>query len=142
MDALASKPLQVGRSSPMNSAQTRLRTARLGLFGVLGCLAVALSVVVSGPAAAQTGERIVSYDVNIAIQPDGRMLVVERIDYDFSTNEHHGIFRDIRNRFAWDRKSDRVYPIHVLDVVGSPGTPDGYKMEHQGALYRIKIGDA
>jgi hypothetical protein len=126
----------------MHSVRGRLRTARVGFFVSLGCLAIALTVVLSGPAAAQTGERIVSYDVDIAIQSDGKMLVVEKIDYDFSTTEHHGIFREIRNRFAWDRKSDRVYPVHVIDVVGSPGTPDGYKIEHEGALYRIKIGDA
>jgi uncharacterized membrane protein YgcG len=96
----------------------------------------------AGPAAAQAEERIVSYDVDIAIQPEGTLLIVEKIDYDFGNVEHHGIFRDIRNRFAWDRKSDRVYPIHVVDVVGSPGTPDGYKIEHEGALFRIKIGDA
>lgn len=109
---------------------------------LLGCLTAALLAAAPHPASAQFSERIVSYDVDIAIQPDGSLRVVERIDYDFGDQQRHGIFRDIPNRLTYDSRFDRVYPIHVENVVGSPGTPDGYKIEHQGGIFRIKIGDA
>jgi uncharacterized membrane protein YgcG len=109
---------------------------------VLGALAAVWLTASSPSASAQASEQIHTYDVDLAIQSDGSLLVTERIDYDFGDVPHHGIFRDIPNRLVWDEKFDRIYPIHVLDVVGSPGTPDGYKIEHPSGLFRIKIGDA
>jgi len=44
-------------------------------------------------------------------------------------------------RFRYDDRYDRVYPVHVLGVSGSPGTPDRYKVEDVGSTLRIRIGD-
>ncbi len=97
-----------------------------------------------GTAHAQVGERIVAYDVRIAIEDDGDLTIAETIDYDFGAAERHGIFRDIPTRFLYepDPAFDRVYPLEVLSVTGSPGTPDAFEVEDAGGgVTRIKIGD-
>jgi Predicted membrane protein (DUF2207) len=94
-----------------------------------------------GTVHAQSGERIRHYDVDIRIQRDGLLLVTERIDYDFDGNTRHGIFRDIPDRYAFDQRFDRVYPIDVVSVEGSPGTPSQFKESRQSNFLRIQIGD-
>jgi uncharacterized membrane protein YgcG len=112
---------------------------------VLVCLiaaAVALSGLAAGGAVAQSaGERIESYDVSIDIQRDGSIAVTERIAYDFASTAHHGIFRTIPVRAYYDKRYDRIYQLHVLSVVGSPGTPDQYDVNRSGSDIEIKIGD-
>ena len=41
------------------------------------------------------GEQIRDYNVSINIQKDGKMVVSERLMYDFSNEQRHGIFRTI-----------------------------------------------
>ena len=55
----------------------------------------------------------------------------------------HGIFRDIPVRFDYPTKAnyDRVYPIDVISVRASEGTPAEYSVETEGDNERIKIGD-
>jgi uncharacterized membrane protein YgcG len=96
---------------------------------------------VGAAASAQRGERITSYDVAIEIEPSGSLRVNERIDYDFGANERHGIYRDVPERLEYDETHDRVYPIDVLAVSASPGTPADYTEEHEGRTLRIRIGD-
>jgi hypothetical protein len=88
------------------------------------------------------GERITTYDVAIAVEPTGSIMVTETIDYDFGSNAHHGIFRTIPVRFHYDSRYDRVYPLHILSVDASPGTPHGYKLENAGNDKGVRIGDA
>jgi hypothetical protein len=116
---------------------------RIRLF-VAACVlaAVASSAWVGAEGAwAQGEERIDSYDVSIDIQRDGSLAVIEAIDYDFGFTEHHGIIRLIPIRFRYDDKYDRIYPLQVLSVTGSPGTPDQYKVSRSGSDLEIKIGD-
>ena len=74
----------------------------------LGSLAVALTlgsawaVAVAHPAAAQSSETIRSYDVELAVQPNGDLSVVETIVYDFGTEPRHGIYREIPTRLHYD----------------------------------------
>ena len=117
----------------------------LGLFirRVLVPAAVA-AVLLPAPAHAQAPavERIHTYDVAIAIERDGRILVVERIDYDFGGAHKHGIFRDIPVRLRYDDTYDRIYDVEVVSVRGSPGTPAQYELEEvEGGILRIRIGD-
>lgn len=123
----------------------------------VACLAVMLAFLAPAAAAradtTATRDRAVllddirGYDVDLTIQDSGALLVHETIDYDFGVVPKHGIFRDIPDRFDYPKKddSDRVYPIDVLSVKGSPGTPDQYEVEgfdKDGIGYtRIKIGD-
>jgi len=102
------------------------------------------ALILAWPASAHAqaaDELIHDYQVLLDIQPDGELLVTETIDYDFGLTPHHGIFRDIPDRLVYDDRYDRIFPIHVLSVEGSPGTPSGYKIEHDGGLLRIRIGD-
>jgi hypothetical protein len=95
----------------------------------------------SGRAWGQGEERILAYDVSIDIQRDGSLAVIEALDYDFGFTGHHGIIRLIPVRFRYDDRYDRVYPLKVLSVTGSPGTPDQYKVSRSGSDLEIKIGD-
>src|SRR5262245_37080958 len=112
---------------------------------LLGPLLAVLGVVGSpGSAAAQGSEQIHTYDVVIAIGDDGALTITETIDYDFGDQQRHGIFRDIPTRFVYepDPSFDRVYPLEVASVTGSPGTPVGYEVEDAGGgITRIRIGD-
>jgi hypothetical protein len=118
------------------------RRAAAGAFVFV--LAVAAATVLSGaPARAQSaGERIRAYDVDIRVEPNGQLLVVERIDYDFDGTEHHGIFSDIPVRFPFNDRFDRVYPIHVESVTATGGASAKTKTSTNGGTLEIKIGDA
>lgn len=111
---------------------------------VLAAVVVAAGLVVVIPAAptqAQATEQILGYAVDLRIEAGGTLLVSERIAYDFGTERSHGILRDLPVRFRYDDRYDRVYPVQVLGVSGSPGTPDQYKVEDAGSTLRIRIGD-
>jgi len=58
------------------------------------------------------------------------MLVTENIDYDFASNRRHGIFREIPVRLDYDSRYERIYPLEVISVEGSEGTPDEYEKEN------------
>jgi hypothetical protein len=117
----------------------------------LSCVAAVLLV---APAGAQAGptdvtipssaEQITSYHSDLQIEPAGSLLVHEQIVYDFGVVPHHGIYRDITDRFPYDDvKSgyDRVTPIEVISVQGSAGTLVDYTTDEDGHTFRIKIGD-
>ncbi len=114
-------------------------------------LALAFVVLFAAPVAALraqastaqgTGERITAYDVDIRIETSGSLLITEIIDYDFAANERHGILRDIPVRLDYDSRYERIYPLDVISVEGSPpGTPDQYKRESAGNKERLRIGD-
>ena len=97
--------------------------------------------VLAAPARAQASERILDYRVDLEIEADGMLLVSEQIAYDFGIEERHGIFRDVPVRFRYDGHHDRVYPLQVLEVSGSPGTPVQYTLEDVDNTRRIRIGD-
>lgn len=97
----------------------------------------------ASPASARSSERIVDYDVAIEIGDDGTLTVVETIDYDFGASPRHGILRDIPTRLRYDDTYDRIYPLEVVDVHASEGTPAGYEVESaEGGITRIRVGDA
>jgi uncharacterized protein (TIGR04222 family) len=93
---------------------------------------------------AQTGvEQITSYHTDVTIEPRGTILVQETIAYDFGLVPHHGIFRIVPTRTSESGKAgyDRVYPLTVVSVTASEGTPAQYSVETDGNDQRIKIGD-
>ncbi len=118
------------------------RVRRPGTAWAAGVLSGAAAVLLAwGPAAARAAERIVSFEARFRIEASGDVRVTEVIVYDFGPEERHGIFRDIPVRFHYDDTSDRVYPLEVLAVRASPGTPAGYEVLREGAWVRIRIGD-
>jgi uncharacterized protein (TIGR04222 family) len=116
------------------------RLCRIGA-GLLAGIVVAL--LGTAIAAGGTYEHITRYDVDITIQPSGVLLVRETIDYDFGSTSRHGIYRDIPVRVDYPPVADhdRVYPLDVLSVRASEGTPAQYTVESEGDDDRIKIGD-
>ncbi len=108
----------------------------------LGLVLVGMLAAGMGRASAQPAEAILRYDVAIQIQRDDSIVVRETIDYDFGTAQRHGIFRDIPMTLRYDDAHDRTYPLDVVSVAGSPGTPVQYETEDAGAgTTRIRIGD-
>ena len=110
---------------------------------LLVALAVtALAVAMPGAIGAQTsGEQIRQYDISIEIEPDGDVLVVEDIVYDFGPYERHGIYRDLQYRYAYDDQHERVIRIHDVRVSASQGTPSDVDTSTDGNLFHIRIGD-
>jgi uncharacterized protein (TIGR04222 family) len=102
----------------------------------------------AAPAGAQSaGEHIADYQVGMQLQHDGLLVMNEQITYDFGPTPHHGIFRDLVDREAYDRASehrrgrwDRVYRIRDVKV-----TADGHstpvKTSHTGNFLHVRIGD-
>lgn len=104
--------------------------------------AVILTAVLGSPALAQASEVIHSYDVAIEIRADDSIRVTEVIAYDFGSTAHHGIFRDVPTREAYDDRYDRVYPLHVESVEATGGASADYEVSQEpGGITRIKIGD-
>ncbi|MEA2828576.1 MAG: hypothetical protein QOG43_3015 [Actinomycetota bacterium] len=123
-----------------------MRARRLLLAVAAAILAVAgggpAGAAAGGSAASQSGsERITNYDVSITIERSGDLTVTEVIDYDFGVTSHHGIFRNIPVRLHYDDRFDRVYPVSIRSVVGSPGTPDQFDVSNEGGDKVLKIGD-
>ena len=118
------------------------RRGRRAAAAALVLVTWVLLVAGAAPAGAQVrSERITAYDVEIRVEATGSMLVTETIDYDFASNERHGIYRDVPVRLRYDSRYDRIFPLKVLSVQGSPGTPDEYKTETTGNYKRIRVGD-
>ncbi|MDQ4134130.1 MAG: DUF2207 domain-containing protein [Actinomycetota bacterium] len=109
----------------------------LALLAAMACLLPA-----AGPASAQApDEWITSYLVEITIEEAGSILVREIINYDFGPTPKHGIFRDVPVRSRYNGRYDRIHPIEIVSIDGSPGTPVEYKLENKGNDKRIRIGD-
>jgi hypothetical protein len=106
--------------------------------------AVALAVVPALPAAAASddtaGERIASYDVQLAVQADGSMRVQERIAYDFGSNLRHGIERVVDTEQRYDDTHDRRYPLSDI-LAGSADAPSDMAVTESGSTTTIRIGD-
>jgi uncharacterized membrane protein YgcG len=101
----------------------------------------ALLVPVPAPAQGFVFEETERYDVRIEIEPSGDLLVTETIDQQFGDTPRHGIFRYIPNRLRYDDEYDRVYPIELLSVRTSPGTPDDVETSEEEGHFVIRIGD-
>jgi uncharacterized membrane protein YgcG len=81
-------------------------------------------------AAVGDGERISGLWAGAAIGSDGRAGVVEVIDYDFGTQQRHGIFRDVPGL-----SSDAQV------AVSSATAPSDMTLANMGYAERIRIGD-
>ena len=123
---------------PSTGRRTILSAAAASLL-----LAPLLLLLGTGFAGAQgsASETTPRYDVAIVIEPSGSILVTETIEQDFGSTPRHGILRVIPDRLAYSDRYDRVYPIEVLSVQTSPGTPDDVETSHEGGDFTIRIGD-
>lgn len=132
----------------------RPRRSRFGAVMIVGIVAVVGLVgpqigrtLGAGPASAQTviifdGEHIRDYQIDLAVQSDGKLKVHEQIVYDFGDAQHHGIDRDIKTTLHYNNRYDRKYPISDVHVSGDAGAPtDVNESSESGGLHRIRIGD-
>ena len=81
------------------------------------------------------------FDVRVVIEDSGTLVVRETIVQQFGSTPRHGIFRFIPNRLRYDDTYDRVYPIDLISVTTSPGTPDDVETGEQDGNFTIRIGD-
>jgi hypothetical protein len=107
-------------------------------------LVLAAGLTLSAPIAAAQGftpESTPRFEVRIRIEPSGTLEVTETIAQDFGSVPRHGIFRYIPNRLRFDDRDDRVYPIDLVSVTTSPGTPDDVEAGEENGNFVIRIGD-
>lgn len=81
------------------------------------------------------------FDVNIVIEDSGDLVVTETIAQEFGSTPRHGIFRSIPNRLRYDEEFDRVYPIDLVSVRASTGTPADVETKEENGNFVIRIGD-
>ncbi len=123
----------------------------------LAVAAIILAALLPTAALADEGWLLKSFTAEITVQPDGTIDVVEIIEADFGALQKHGIFRDLRTRFACEpvesgpdplfpcpEGKERVYQVDfggVSDAVASSGRPVPFTLENTGKRTRIRIGD-
>jgi uncharacterized membrane protein YgcG len=112
-------------------------------IALVGLAFVAAALVSATPAAGQgfTPESTPRFDVRIVIEPSGTLEITETIVQDFGDIPRHGILRSIPNRQQVDDRFDRVYPIEVVSVRTSEGTPDDLQTTEENGTFVIRIGD-
>lgn len=93
-------------------------------------------------AVAAAGEEIASFDVDVHLERDGHFTVLERIVYDFETEQRRGIYRDIPVRYERDWQRDYDLRLRVLGVTDEHGSERTKRVTQEGAWVRIRIGDA
>ncbi|HEU5287103.1 MAG TPA: DUF2207 domain-containing protein [Candidatus Limnocylindria bacterium] len=113
------------------------------LATVLLALSALLPMAESSARAADGGWTITSFDVQIEIQRDGRIVVDENLAVDFGPLEKHGIFRYVPVKYEWpsEKRKIRVYELQVLSVMDAKGRPWRYETSGQDANVEIKVGD-
>jgi hypothetical protein len=116
---------------------------------LLAVVGLACTILLVPARAAMAAERIQDFRVDLTVDADGTLEVREQIVYDFGSEPHHGILRDVPTTLLYDDRYDRVFPLRVERVqVGDP-TGDGWSVHDvpwtdetvSGGLTEIKIGD-
>lgn len=92
------------------------------------------------PPAMAKAEEIVSFDVTAKILEDSRVTISERIQYDFGSEERHGIFRSIP--YKYNRQTDN-YNLTFTDisVTDQFGSNVKFSTSKKDGEIVIKIGD-
>ena len=108
---------------------------------------LAAGVVVAFPAASPAGAAagdgyILDYSVSITINQDASLDVTETIDYTF-TDDSHGIYRTIPNRYDYSPNPDfqRVFDISDVTVVSPTGAPTDLEINQEGDYLSVRVGD-
>ncbi len=87
------------------------------------------------------GEHIQVFNVTIEIQKDGRVAVTEEIQYDFDSEERHGIFRTIpTDKVNNDGKAYRM-DVDNITVVDEDGDTYPFETSRENGEIKLKIGD-
>ncbi|MDD4412174.1 MAG: DUF2207 domain-containing protein [Patescibacteria group bacterium] len=87
-------------------------------------------------------ENIKLFKTDIEVNPDSSINVVESINYDFGSEQKHGIFRDIKIEQKIDATSSYRFGFALLSVTDVAGQKYDYTTERAGDYMKVKIGDA
>src|SRR5438445_5459644 len=109
------------------------------IVAVAGFAALALAF--AAQASADESWTIQRFGSDITVQKDSSLHIVEAIDVDFGSQQHHGIFRNIAVRYRWDDTHLRVYRLEVRSVTDAAEKPIRFALSDAGADKVIKIGD-
>jgi hypothetical protein len=126
---------QVGLRATAGQVMDRVAGMRIRAHRRLDTVLLLIGALLVGGAAAigavvGDGERVTGLWAGAVIGSDGRAGVVEVIDYDFGTQQRHGIFRDV----------PRLSPDAQV-AVSSATAPSDMTLENLGDAVRIRIGD-
>jgi uncharacterized membrane protein YgcG len=115
----------------------KIRLARLAAAGFAVIWVLALT---AGPAGADEGWVITSFDSSISVSIDSTLTVQEDIRVDFGSQQKHGIFRTIPLRYRYNDTNDRYYRLSVMTVTdGTQNVPYTTSVVSDNEV--IKIGD-
>ncbi|HEX5429821.1 MAG TPA: DUF2207 domain-containing protein [Patescibacteria group bacterium] len=104
-------------------------------------ISIGLGLVLWLPVHAQTNsEQVQAIDAKFAINKDASVSVVENIAYNFGSEQHHGIFRDIPYKYS---RNGINYNISISDVSVNDFSENPYEFTSSktNGNYEIKIGD-
>jgi uncharacterized membrane protein YgcG len=119
----------------ITSFTKKRRTATFGAVAFIGLVLAAFTGFLTY--LGLSGERITNYAVDVAVQDDGSALVRETIDYDFGTEDRHGIRRDFPGYGLPGGDSPEV----VSDVrVRSASAPAEFELT-DSPYAEIRVGD-
>src|SRR2546430_13000727 len=102
----------------------------------------ALAFAFAAQASADEGWTIQRFGSDITVQKDSSLHIVEAIDVDFGSQQHHGIFRNIPFRDRWDDTHLRVYRLEVRSVIAPAENPARFSISAAGAANVIRFVDA
>jgi Predicted membrane protein (DUF2207) C-terminal domain/Predicted membrane protein (DUF2207) N-terminal domain len=127
--------IQVDLRATPGQVMDRVAGMRIGAHRRLDMVLLLIGALLVGGAAAigalvGDGERVTGLWAGAVIGSDGRAEVVEVIDYDFGTQQRHGIFRDVPG----------LSPDAQV-AVSSATAPSDMTLENLGDAVRIRIGD-
>ncbi len=116
---------------------------------LLKVVGLACTIILVPARAAFAAEGIHDYRVDLSVEANGTLDVREQIVYDFGSDPHHGIFRDVPTTLRYDDRYDRVFPLRVSQVQVGERSGDGWAMhdvpwtveDQTGGQTEIKIGD-
>lgn len=104
------------------------------------CIVVMVAILCATPFFVRA-DVIDSFAVTIHIQTDGSARVTEVIRYDFGTDEHHGIYRDIPAAYIDGDGNKQPVIIDSVLVIDGKMSPIAFESFKNGDDLRLKIGD-
>jgi len=87
------------------------------------------------------GEYIPSYTSTIQVQKDGKIEITEQIEYDFGSNQKHGIFRKIPTDKTNNEGKTFRMEVDNVSVADDAGQAYQFVTSREGENLVLKIGD-
>ncbi|MFA6909065.1 MAG: DUF2207 domain-containing protein, partial [Patescibacteria group bacterium] len=85
-------------------------------------------------------EQIQDFSAEITVERDSTLTVTERIEYDFSDLERHGIFRNIPYQYT-QNGTKYATRVNIVSVTDTQGDAYEYSSTRSGGYVKVKIGD-